>query len=188
MEDRMETLGNIIGKDTEGRVRYTIHGHSPPRQNDSQTRSTQDTTGGKLLKHKPLLIPQEIPIQTMSRILKTSPPHESQDYQDWARHLDSYHRTGAQWDEYARKIPTPLRNLWGRIQSECRRNGFYGPVSRAVDKSEYRLIWYQVTDNNKKKPLPPKLIPTLCTYCERVCNRRDVNGIERPGSVPCWKR
>lgn len=177
----MKPIGDIIGN-------RTTPGRLVPKPSELQTKSTPTTTGGRLLKHKPLMIPLEIPVQTMSRILGISPPHEAEDYQLWARHLDTYQRTGQQWDEYAKKIPTPLRNLWAEIHAECRRNGFLGPRAIAVNKGEYRIVFAQIVDVYKKKPLPPVLVPDACTLCERFCPRRDHRGVERNGSKPCWRQ
>ena len=177
-----------ISKAIANGIKYPIRGGLPPKQNDSQTRSMPTTTEGKLLKHKPLIIPREIPIQTMSRILDTNPPHEAEEYQTWARHLDSYQRTGMQWDEYAKKIPGSLRNLWRDIQRECRRNGFLGPVAVLNREGQYRIIFHQVVDIQHKVPVPEIIQADLCSMCERFCKRRDSRGVFFEGSGPCWKK
>ena len=90
--------------------------------------------------------------------------------------LTTYQRSGEHksWDVFREKIPAPILEAWGLILSECRRNGYVGPVVKGGDFTDKQFmggkIVFQQILTTSDKPLDQ------CTLCERECLRRDEIG------------
>jgi hypothetical protein len=127
-------------------------------------RSQESRQSGRLLKHPPVVTPEEHPETTMHRIFKTMDLEESDDYRTIVALLTTYQRKGDNraWDDFRTKFPVPLLKLFGDLLIECRRNGFIYPRAEGD-----RLIWRQVIGNNTEGNLD------LCTMCIRPCARRE---------------
>jgi hypothetical protein len=88
----------------------------------------------------------------------------NEDYKSMVLHLEAYQKMGdnRNWSEYKNRIPDKLLEKWMMILTDCRRNGFIGPVM------EYgRMVWQQVV--TKGEPMTGN----LCTMCDRPCKRRE---------------
>jgi hypothetical protein len=128
-------------------------------------RSPKLSHEGRLLSNPPVIIPEEMPQQTMRRIFQTPVLRNSADYQSIVALLTTYQRQGdnRRWDDFRNKIPPDLLKLWGDVLIECRRNGFIGP---RVESGE--IVWMQIVGTNDIRN------GDLCTLCDRVCQRREM--------------
>lgn len=152
-------------------------------------RSPQLSPSGRLLNNPPVIIPEEMPQQTMRRIFQTPVLRNSADYQSIVALLTTYQRQSdnRHWDDFRNKIPPDLLKLWGDVMVECRRNGFIGP---RVENGE--IVWMQVIGTTAIRN------GDLCTMCDRACRRREMIDtgatkqmrILNPGwrePKPCWE-
>jgi hypothetical protein len=153
-------------------------------------RSPKLSHEGRLLSNPPVIIPEEMPQQTMRRIFQTPVLRNSADYQSIVALLTTYQRQSdnRHWDDFRNKIPPDLLKLWGDVMVECRRNGFIGP---RVENGE--IVWMQVIGTTAIRN------GDLCTMCDRACRRREMIDtgatkqmrILNPGwrePKPCWER
>lgn len=122
------------------------------------------TTRVRLLKHPPVIAPQEFPTQTMCRIFRCQSLVDSLDYDVMRGHLQAYakHGDGRKWDEYRMKIPPALLETWTTVMIECRRNGFINP-----HVWEGKIVFDQVIATGYCEDTDP------CTMCDRPCQLRE---------------
>jgi hypothetical protein len=149
-------------------------------------RLNQSSQSGKLLKRKPVVIPEEMPQTTVKRVLR-----DNEDYKSVVGLLTTYYRQGSgrQWDEYEKKWPVQLLKLWHELLIETRRNGF---IPTGADGKE--ILWCQVISKDNK-------VQDQCYMCDRPCKYRDdINSgrarVERQlnkdnpnwhPAKPCWE-
>lgn len=115
----------------------------------------------------PLVVPEEMPWQTMCRIFRAANPEElkhSPEYQDIRAYLVSYQKAGdhRRWDDFRLKIDPVLLGKWGDVLVECRRNGFVNPIAY---QDMIRFAQIRATTGG--------LIKDLCTLCDRICHTRN---------------
>jgi hypothetical protein len=140
------------------------------------------------LRHRPLINPEEFPLQTMRRIFKVVELDHSSDFLTIRDLIRTYQKQGEnrKWDEFRHKIPDPLLSLWEEVLSECRRNGFVGPWVE-----DDTIKWKQLLSVNNAQG-------DLCTLCSRECRRREEinsgesrqrrqNDINYEEPKPCWE-
>ena len=164
--------------------------HATKTYNQGKTqRLPQSPPSGRLLKHPPVIVPEELPETTMRRIFREGNLDLSADYQSIIGYLTTYRRQGEhrRWDEFRNKIPPPLLKLWGDLLIECRRNGFVGP---RVENG--KIVWRQTVSTSDIQN------GDLCTMCERECRRREkidsgewkwIKSLNKdtPEPKPCWQ-
>lgn len=92
--------------------------------------------------------------------------------------LSTYQRTGdnKSWDTFREKIPDRILIVYGKMLTECRRNGFIGPRVKGgewvkndngvLEFTGGKLVFWQVVSTDNRPG-------DLCTFCERSCSRRD---------------
>ena len=134
---------------------------------EKQTHNSTNYRGnGGLLKSPPVVIPQEMPRQTMCRIFKCREGDLDNhlDYTMMRDALLAYQRSGEgkRWDDFRNKVPAPLLARWGTVVIECQRNGFIAP-----DATPDAIRWQQITAAHGDST------DDLCTLCERPCRRRE---------------
>ena len=153
-----------------------------------KTRSRQTWHGPtpymRLQKLPPLVVPEEMPETTMSRIFNPG------EYDAMVTYLLAYQRGGdlRRWDEFRNRIPDELLISWGIVMIECKRNGFVNP-----HVFNGKIIWDQILENGSGE----RRNADLCTLCDRDCRRREMvdtgdmkrkklMGIPIHEPKPCW--
>ncbi len=134
---------------------------------EKMPRSPQSQPSGNLLRHLPVVTPEEMPKITMYRIFthcdKTTGKENEFSYEAMKDYLSTYQRQGdhRSWDVFREKIPDVLLKAWGDVLIECRRNGFVGPRAEGEE-----IVFRQIISTNNRQG-------DLCTFCARPCKRRE---------------
>ena len=119
----------------------------------------------------PLVVPDETPRDIIARILGIADKYRLADdpaYNVIVGHVWGFQYSGAGWDDYAKKIAMEIRDTMGKIFKECRQNGFFAP--RAVFRKGGKVIIFGQVVEREGAPVPDKIKPTLCYFCEdRTC-------------------
>jgi DNA polymerase I-like protein with 3'-5' exonuclease and polymerase domains len=85
-----------------------------------------------------------MPRAIIAKILQCEPGdiYDDADYQAIIRHILSWRKLQANWDEYRNKIDPILLEKLTRILQDCRREGFvFGRVSS--EEAVLKIIWMQ---------------------------------------------
>lgn len=162
-----------VGPVTLNQIRGGLTGKPPMKSNASMN------SGESYIQSPPLVVPDEIPIDIMAKHLGCNRYAVVDDpgYQVIAGHLWGYQHSRGGWDEYATRLDGSVLETMTNIFRDCRQNGFYSPmvVFRGGKK---KIIFGQVVDKEHKRPVPDKIKPTLCYFCEdRRCEEDHGNGL-----------
>ena len=109
-------------------------------------------------------------------------------YQAIAGHLMSYQKRNTGWDDFVIKVDNILRDVMTNIFQDCRESGFFNPYA-IVQKGKKRIYFSQVVDMERKAPLPDKIKPDLCYFCEKhTCNSMNFRGDYVRDMLYCWRK